>query len=689
MADAGSRRPVTLDDLDGVASGEAAMLATLDLCAGGTSLAVERGGELSIVRVEDGHVVQHLGEGLIPRWSPGGERLAFYSRRSGTLQIWLWDRSDGGLRQLTEFPAGIDPEIETRMMGYVGDAFRMRWSPNGRNIVFASRVASPVPVPSAAGAPLALDNTTPSAQILTDVFAHPGGGTGGIVEARDGRDVEFRAPRPGEALYSQLFIVDADSHASRQVTHGNAMAFDPAWSADGGTIAFARIRVDDPGTASGGSILSATKGEIVLLDLRSGDARALAAGDGVKYRPLWSRDGTRIAFLVSSSFDAAAAIHVVSPDGAGAAREFRLNGPVVNYDWDRGSESFLVAYDSGLDAGAARGAPVAHVRDTDFLGTLSVGLVGPWSQAQSGAIAWIDGESGPLVWLSPDGGTTAKKLLSLAPDDDLDLARSQTVTWLNAHHEVLTGNLLYPAHYIPGKRYPLIVDVYPFPGGGGGWMSPLAGNQAWASAGYMVFKPRPRAPHSAPNCSGAPAFCKRGAGPAAWDTTVDDVMSGVAELDRRGLVDPDRMCLYGHSNGGGVVDYLVTRTDKFKCAVAVAPALPDWIGSSLLWFDGLDFLADLAGAKLWEDPSAYVRLSAVFRAGKVKTPMLLADGDEDGNFLLGSIELYNVLRAAGANVTLLRYSGQGRVLTGAALRDFWRRETDFFATYLQPEETER
>ncbi|MEI9994190.1 MAG: prolyl oligopeptidase family serine peptidase [Rhizomicrobium sp.] len=690
-ADASPRRPVTLDDLDGVASGEASMLATLDLSADGKSLAVERGGELSVVRVEDGRILQRLGEGLIPRWSPDGERLAFYSRRSGTLQLWLWNRSDGGVQQLTQFTAGVDPEIETRMMGYVGDAFRMRWSPDGRDIVLASRVASLAPVPSAAGAPLVLDNTTPPGRILSDVFAHPGGGTGGIVEARDGRDVGFRSPRPGEALYSQLFIVDVDSHRSRQITHDSAMAFDPAWSPDGRTIAFARIRSDDPGAAAGGGIISATKGEIMLLDLRSGNVRTLAVGNGVKYRPLWSSDGARIAFLVSSRFDGPAAIRVVPLDGVDSAREYRLNGPVVNYDWDRsaGRDGFLVSYDSGSGRGSARGTPVAHVRDTNFLGARTSAPVGPWSQARSGAVAWVEGEAGPVVWLSSDGGTTAERLLSLTSGGDLELARSETVTWRNGHHEMLAGDLLYPAHYVPGTRYPLIVDVYPFPGGGGGWMSPLAGNQAWASAGYMVFKPRPRAPHSAPNCSGARAFCKRGEGPAAWDTTVDDVMSGVADLERRGLVDPERMCLYGHSNGGGVVDYLVTRTDRFKCAVSVAPALPDWIGTSLLWFDGLGFMADLAGAKLWEDPSAYVKLSAVFRAGKVKTPMLLADGDEDGNFLLGSIELYNVLRAAGANVTLLRYPGQGHVLTGAALRDFWRRETDFFAIHLQPEKTDR
>jgi dipeptidyl aminopeptidase/acylaminoacyl peptidase len=135
-----------------------------------------------------------------------------------------------------------------------------------------------------------------------------------------------------------------------------------------------------------------------------------------------------------------------------------------------------------------------------------------------------------------------------------------------------------------------------------------------------------------------------------------------------------------------VVDYLVTRTDAFKCAVAVAPVLPNWLGTSFLWYNSLGLMSRLAGATPWKNPEAYVKLSAVLHADKVKTPMLLADGDEDGAFLLGSIEMYNALRAAGGNVTLLRYPNQGHVLTGAALHDFWRREMAFFATYLKPDE---
>src|SRR3546814_9505240 len=106
----------------------------------------------------------------------------------------------------------------------------------------------------------------------------------------------------------------------------------------------------------------------------------------------------------------------------------------------------------------------------------------------------------------------------------------------------LEGKLLYPTDYVEGKRYPLIVDAYPM-NSGNGWMHPMGGNQAWATAGYLVFKPhQARAPHVTPNCAGDKDYCAAGKGPGGWDVMVDDVMSGVDELIRRGLVDADRMC---------------------------------------------------------------------------------------------------------------------------------------------------
>lgn len=211
----------------------------------------------------------------------------------------------------------------------------------------------------------------------------------------------------------------------------------------------------------------------------------------------------------------------------------------------------------------------------------------------------------------------------------------------------------------------------------------MFGNQAWAAAGYMVFKPhRTRAPHAW--CKEDSDFCRASKGPEAWDVMVDDVMSGLDELIRRGLVDAGRICLYGYSNGAAVVNYLVTRTDRFKCAIAVSASLTDWV--SPVFLTGEDWVTPMVGVKPWEDPAAYIKLSAVFHVDKVKTPILLAVGDKDGGFQLGTIRMYNALRFAGKEVTLLRYPDQGHVFTGTSLRDLWQRQMEFFHRYLKMEE---
>ena len=79
-----------------------------------------------------------------------------------------------------------------------------------------------------------------------------------------------------------------------------------------------------------------------------------------------------------------------------------------------------------------------------------------------------------------------------------------------------------------------------------------------------------------------------------------------------------------------------------------------------------------------------MKLSAVFRLQNVTTPKLLAVGDNDGDFLLGMIEMYNGLRWLGREVMLLRYPNQGHGFAGSAMQDFWARESTFFATYLAP-----
>jgi Tol biopolymer transport system component len=60
-----------------------------------------------------------------PRWSPDGQRIAFFSNRGGTYQIWSIKPDGSGLRQLTEDPEGVS-------------SYNV-WSPDGSRMVFAEQ----------------------------------------------------------------------------------------------------------------------------------------------------------------------------------------------------------------------------------------------------------------------------------------------------------------------------------------------------------------------------------------------------------------------------------------------------------------------------------------------------------------------------------------------------------------------
>jgi len=309
------------------------------------------------------------------------------------------------------------------------------------------------------------------------------------------------------------------------------------------------------------------------------------------------------------------------------------------------------------------------------------------SESASGAMAWqqSDGSHAGGLWFRAPNAESAVEIVDLNPEvKSWELGTQEVIRWKNARGEEIEGVLLKPVGYKDGHKYPLIVDDYP--GTSGSFRSsPYGGNQAWASRGYAVlFTSGARAPHVWMNPFKSVKYDFAAKGAHGWDVTFDDVMSGVDEVIRRGIADPDRMGLFGFSNGGAIAQMLITRTNRFKCAVAQAGVPMADLTRTFLSDPTFDF-STVVGMKPWDDPQGYVELSSVYRLNKVTTPVLLADGDEDGEFLLNTIEVYDGLRSAGKGVTFVRYPGQSHVLTGWALHDFLQRTIDFFDAHLHPE----
>jgi dipeptidyl aminopeptidase/acylaminoacyl peptidase len=525
-----------------------------------------------------------------------------------------------------------------------------------------------------AQAPLALTTETPAEWTLSGVFSH-GVGRPRWVKGRITTESNLQAKHTPK-MVNELFIADTKRKKIQQLTTDQAVYFNPEWSPDGREIVCA--------SSEGRSLAGYAPGttNIYIIDIATGRKRAVTTGSGVKRLPNWSPDGKWVAYLGREQYDIQSVFMVQRTGGKPSNVTSSLDRHVWDSYWSPDGKSIVVSFADGVSTHFARvGLPIGGIEKVT-----GEGAAFRWSAtvSRSGALAWqqSDASSMSVMYIQSPGVSSPQILWDLNPQvRGWELGEQEVVRWKNHRGDKLEGILIKPVGYQEGHTYPLIVDCYTSVQNGF-FGYPMTSNQELASRGYVIFYPNARSPITWINPFKTRAFAQVAKGPKGWDVTADDVLSGVNELIRRGLVDPDRMGLYGFSVGGGIVNYLVTKTNRFKCAVSVGAVLLDWSRVVFLSIFSPQILA-VAGVSPWEDPEGHIQLSPIYRVNNVTTPMLLAVGDNDIEGLLNAIEMYNSLRWFGRDVTLLRYPDQGHSLKGAARKDFWEREKAFFDKYLK------
>jgi dipeptidyl aminopeptidase/acylaminoacyl peptidase len=290
---------------------------------------------------------------------------------------------------------------------------------------------------------------------------------------------------------------------------------------------------------------------------------------------------------------------------------------------------------------------------------------------------------------SPDyfvGGaalTDARAVTGTNPQQDkYAWGRSEIVEYKNARGERTQGALFYPSDYQAGKRYPMVVYMYELLSDTvHSYVSPSQrapyNASVFTSHGYFFFSPdivfRPREPGV---------------------SVVESVVPGVKAVVQKGLVDPARVGIVGHSWGGFDTVYLATHTDVFAAAVAGAPITNlvsnygnhHW-NQGIAETDHIETGQQRMEVPIWEDLPAYIRNSAVFNAHTMKTPLLVAFGDNDGTVHWHQgVELYNIARRAGKPVVMLTYAGEDHGLRKRMNQlDYQQRILQWFGHYLKGE----
>lgn len=293
----------------------------------------------------------------------------------------------------------------------------------------------------------------------------------------------------------------------------------------------------------------------------------------------------------------------------------------------------------------------------------------------------------PNLFLTDIEGATPRQLSDTNPFlGDYAWTRSELVDFTSEQGRELQAALLYPVNHDPARRYPMIVYTYEI-------LAPQIHTfdvpderryynyAAWTQAGYFVIMPDI-------------VYTAREPGPSA----LASVRAAVKSITDRGLVDPERVGLIGHSWGGYQATYLPTRTDIFAASVAGAP-LTDFVSfmGQLHWNPGIAELThwETGQARMevpfWEDPEAHRRSSPIHEVHNMKTPLLMAFGNEDGvvDWDQGT-EFFNFARRAEKQMVLLVYEGEDHGFREEAnQKDYHRRILEWFGHYLKGEEAPR
>lgn len=182
--------------------------------------------ELRITQVASGATVIVTGQGTAmgpsaPMWSADGKRLALIAADAKNVaQVWIVEHDGSGFRD-------VSGQLAKRGAGWASLA------PDGQRVVWVGDMRGTWPI-------IVTDLKTGESKDLTV------GGTASHESPRwspDGRQIVFASNRddPGGGR-NDIFVMDADGTNVRNLSRHAAEDFDPKWSPDGRSIVFASLR---------------------------------------------------------------------------------------------------------------------------------------------------------------------------------------------------------------------------------------------------------------------------------------------------------------------------------------------------------------------------------------------------------------------------------------------------------------
>jgi dipeptidyl aminopeptidase/acylaminoacyl peptidase len=259
------------------------------------------------------------------------------------------------------------------------------------------------------------------------------------------------------------------------------------------------------------------------------------------------------------------------------------------------------------------------------------------------------------------------------PTPELKDVQSEFVTYYREDGLTLTGQLLLPSGYNPATdgALPLMLWAYPrefasADAAGQVTDSPHRFNAIsyWGphflvTQGYAVLNNAAMpivapAPDVEPNDN-------------FLEQLVGNAKAAIDYLADRGIADPQRVAVGGHSYGAFMTANLLAHSDLFKAGVARSGAY----NRSLTPFG---FQAE--PRSIWEARDTYIDMSPFFYAHQIKTPILFIHGEADNNsgtFPIQSERMFQAVRGNGgtARLVMLPHESHGYTARESLMHMLW------------------
>jgi dipeptidyl aminopeptidase/acylaminoacyl peptidase len=584
-----------------------------------------------------------------PQWSPDGKYLSFTSGRPGEAkgsQVWIMNREGGEAMQLTNVKGGLES---------------YEWSPDSKTLALVVRDPDPDEQQGDEG-----ENARqkPPKPIVIDRYHYRQDVVGYLLSGRHN--------------YIYLFDV-ATKKLDRLTTDTGHDESGPVWSPDGTRIVFTSNHDPYPDRDP--------VPQVFVADAKAGSTETQIthySDRGTRGRFAWSPDGKWVAFLVGDEkkWDAYGMEHlaVVPSDGSAEPTilteklDRSVSGPYFSDD----GHSIVVSEEDDRNE-----YPISvNVADQSVTKLLQPPMVmGGISHTNGCLVGLTGGDDKATEVYSWDGGN----LRQLTHQNDalfaqLDLGKTEDVSWRAADGNEVHGILTYPVGYQAGTKVPFLLRIHGGPNG----QDPHAFSferQIFAANGYAVLNVNYR------GSSGRGQKYQRAIFADWGHYEVMDLKSGIDHVIQMGVADPEKLGVGGWSYGCILTDYMIASDPRLKAATCGAGT-----GFTVALYGVDEYIIQYNfeigppwDAKSWE---TYQKISYPFlHADRIKTPTIYFSGDKDANVpMIGNMQMYQALRTLGVPTELVIYPNEFHGIQRPSFqRDRYQRYLAWYAKYLKGE----